>query len=168
LHGGSGGNLVFDPAKAVAFGEDVARQAQLLFGSLFATAIERVMSPTDRTVRFNVWLAAGSAEAGSGLGTAHRVDFENGEYSPHEIRKSQTILSSAEQNFRLSEALNEIPSGHVDIYLDRLFEGENEANPNGDFLRQDLVNTVQDQAGELGHHLGLVHTNSRDPAGVTS
>ncbi len=65
----------------------------------------------------------------------------------------RTDLSEAQSFFLLSEALNERPSGEVDIYVERYFTGNNIQTT--DQLINMLAKTV---VHELGHHLGLNHT----------
>jgi uncharacterized protein YjiK len=155
------GTLVFDAVKTLAFVNDVVAEAERLLAP-FSAGVERVTSSDSNTVVFDD-LEKDFFEGGGGeLGTAFIVDNSSGSYSTAEIRTNRSQYSKAEQNFRLSEALNEDLGGHVDIYVDQYFQQEA-----ADWTRAQLLNSLgKTIAHELGHNVGLNHTNNWDGTDV--
>ncbi|KKL54960.1 hypothetical protein LCGC14_2260190, partial [marine sediment metagenome] len=98
------------------------------------------------------------------LGRAHLVDNEeNGGVWLLSLAAERAKYSEAEQNFRLSETLNEIMAGNIDVYVDRYFRYNNDAN-NGFVFNATLANFTNSLgktfAHEVGHTVGLNHTSN--------
>ncbi|MFN7883400.1 MAG: choice-of-anchor D domain-containing protein, partial [bacterium] len=148
------GTVIFDPALTTAFINDVIAEAQGLL-SPFSVGLELLNASSSGTVQFNKWEADSSSPNGA-LGYAYIVDNQNGQFNIDDIYNNLTIYSRAEQNFRLSEALNENYDGKVDVYVNRYFSSNTP-----DWTREQLVKSLgKTVAHELGHNVGLNHTNN--------
>ncbi|QLE56855.1 Ig-like domain-containing protein [Nostoc sp. TCL26-01] len=177
----TGGTVVFDAGKASAFINDVIAEAAGLLNP-FSAGLERVTSSSSGTVDFDDWEAESLDlfdDKYPTLGSAFIVDNENGQYNIDDIYTNRTKYSTSEQNFRLSEALNENYDGHVDIYFNRYFQVYGDTvyrdekgkslgfTGKEEWTRDQLVKSLgKTIAHELGHNVGLNHTNNFNPSDV--
>ncbi|MHB8955464.1 MAG: putative Ig domain-containing protein [Pirellulaceae bacterium] len=105
------------------------------------------------------------------LGSAHHVDNrENGGVWTLSLPAERAKYSVAEENFRLSETLNERQNGHIDLYVDRYFRYFNDAYRAAnvypwtpyDLTWDELVKALgKTFVHELGHTTGLNHPAMR-------
>jgi membrane-associated phospholipid phosphatase/methionine-rich copper-binding protein CopC len=156
-------NKNYDPVKISSFVNDVIIEAESLL-SPFSTGLERVTfsSSSSGVVEFNQW--QGSSSRTDVLGNSFVVDNKNGIFNTDDIFENRTKYSKVEQNFRLSEALNENYNGNVEVYVNQYFLNRPKPDlnrPKSDWTRSELVNSLgKTIAHELGHTVGLNHTSS--------
>ena len=156
------GVLEWDAAKGLAFVNKVVAEAERLL-TPFSAGVERITGFADSTtVNFDDLEKDSFEGLGGELGTAFIVDNSSGSYSTEDIRANRAQYSKAEQNFRLSEAMNENLQGNVDIYVDQYFQQNS-----SDWTEAQLLNSLgKTIAHELGHNVGLNHTNNWDGTDV--
>ena len=137
---------------------NVITRTEALMGA-FSGGLNRSNASTVNSIDINK-LAAESpcpAEGGCTLGNAFIVDnSSNGGVTG--LVANRARFSRAEQNFRLSEALNEQLDGEVDTYIDRYLELRDFAARGITALERALAKTF---AHEIGHNVGINHTSGR-------
>jgi hypothetical protein len=151
-------NLVFDPERARLLAEAAVSKAEQLM-SPFSSGLERVISDDGETAVVGSF-EAGGADRASGE-TAGPLDNATGIYSVQDLRLNRNKYSQAERAFRLSEALNERPAAEISVFLPNFFTAHHKdlRTFTFDTLVFALGKTI---AHEIGHALGLAHTNAFD------
>src|SRR5262249_26376785 len=143
--------LLVDPATIAA---DSIRKAEALLDAVAADGQSRnsTLAPPAGSVRFNDFGPAPGGVKATTLGQGYLVD-DNSNGGMASVVRDRAMWSQSEQDFRLSQTLNQIPDGHVTIYLDHYFKALPFSTV--DQIVNSLGKTI---AHELGHNLGLVHT----------
>jgi hypothetical protein len=165
--------LLFDVTKTNQFIADVISQAEGKLGD-YSQGIVRTTDASDsNAVKIDSFHSSFFAGAGV-LAASTRPplsyftfspDNHNGQYSVLDLIKNRSVYSLGQQDFILSKALNETLSGETQLYLDHIFQQFNldTARLAKVDARTGLVNSLgKIIAHELGHQVGMVHTNGFD------
>jgi hypothetical protein len=150
--------LLIDTAgERTAVINNVITRAETLLNA-FDPGWTRVTAVTVNSVDVNVFDIANERIAGvptaTTLGSAFLVDNQQNGGMVNLIA-NRNSFNTSEQNFRLSEVLNELAVGQVDIYVDRYFSFQDFAALGIGALENALAKTL---AHEIGHTGGLNHT----------
>ena len=139
----------FDAEKTETLIDDIIKRVETLLKP-FSEGIERVVSVMSGTIKIENFKSSLFDLATGTLAHAGHPDnklIDSSAYSDD--------LSVSEQNFMLSEALNENYEGDIGLYVDRFFSLKK------DWTRKYLLNSLSETiAHEIGHTLGLLHTTS--------
>ncbi|HND55394.1 MAG TPA: hypothetical protein PLV92_23430, partial [Pirellulaceae bacterium] len=103
--------------------------------------------------------AADGWDLGGAIGSLTPADINQADIV--DVYTNRAKYNKYERAFRAASQINKILTGSIEFYLDNFFEGQFGMN-----TETKVKNTMgMNNAHEIGHHLGLFHTNTADWAG---
>lgn len=152
--------LIDTPEERSALASSIVTSAMSVLSS-FSAGIQYVGGADGEAIRVETWDVAQCTLCDKNTGVIGLSQtLDNGidpgrSPSVSEVLKERTKRSKPEMGFRLSRALNETPGAHIDMYVDRIFDGYLIFKP------EEVAKFVGEiSAHEIGHNIGLSHISS--------